>query len=71
MFEVLLITSLNSRRWILPKGWLMPAQAKMFPRIRPHPPTVTELREHGRKFPPNHLHESWADYLYWDSELEP
>ncbi|HEX4272082.1 MAG TPA: NUDIX domain-containing protein, partial [Rhizomicrobium sp.] len=22
--EVLLITSLNSRRWILPKGWLMP-----------------------------------------------
>ena len=55
----------------LTKGWLMPAQAKMFPRIRPHPPTVTELREHGRKFPPNHLHESWADYLYWDSELEP
>jgi hypothetical protein len=49
----------------------MPAQAKMFPRHRPHPPTVIELREHGRKFPPNHLHESWADYLYWDSELEP
>ena len=24
MFEVLLITSLNTRRWILPKGWLMP-----------------------------------------------
>ena len=37
----------------------------------PRQPTVTELRERGRKFPPNYLHESWADYLYWDSELEP
>ena len=32
---------------------------------------LMELREHGRRFPPNYLHESWADYLYWDSELEP
>ncbi|TIN55953.1 MAG: HNH endonuclease, partial [Mesorhizobium sp.] len=24
-----------------------------------------------RLFPPNHLHESWMDYLYWDVELEP
>lgn len=55
----------------LRKGGLMPAQAQMFPRTRPHPPTVHELRERGRKFPPNHLHESWTDYLYWDSELEP
>ena len=36
----------------------------MHPRQRPHQPTVTELRERGRKFPPNYLHESWADYLY-------
>ena len=49
----------------------MPNHAKMHPRIRPHQPTVNELREHGRRFPPNYLHESWADYLYWDSELEP
>ncbi|MBT4940926.1 MAG: HNH endonuclease, partial [Rhodospirillaceae bacterium] len=21
-------------------------------------------------FPPNYLHESWRDFLYWDSELE-
>ena len=53
------------------QGARMPNQAKMHPRIRPHQPTVNELREHGRKFPPNYLHESWADYLYWDSELEP
>ncbi len=25
----------------------------------------------GRLFPPNYLHESWMDYLYWDTELEP
>ncbi|PJN92607.1 HNH endonuclease, partial [Amaricoccus sp. HAR-UPW-R2A-40] len=22
------------------------------------------------KFPPNHLHDSWMDYLYWDAELD-
>jgi hypothetical protein len=53
------------------KGGRLPDQAGMHPRHRPHQPTVTELRERGRKFPPNYLHESWADYLYWDSELEP
>jgi hypothetical protein len=31
---------------------------------------VHELQERGRKFPPNHLHQSWLDYLYWDIELE-
>lgn len=34
-------------------------------------PTVHQLREVGRRFPPNHLHESWADFLYWDVELDP
>ena len=52
------------------KGGRMPNQAKMHPRIRPHQPTVIELREHGRKFPPNYLHDSWADYLYWDIIFE-
>lgn len=37
----------------------------------PHKPSVTELRNNGRLFPPNYLHDSWADYLYWDSVLEP
>src|SRR5690606_21667286 len=55
----------------LKKVGLMPAQSKFFPMIRPHPPSGNELRERGRKFPPNHLHDSWADYLYCDSELEP
>jgi hypothetical protein len=29
------------------------------------------LQENGRAFPPNYLHESWRDFLYWDTELEP
>jgi hypothetical protein len=29
------------------------------------------LHNNGRLYPPNHLHESWLDYLYWDVELEP
>jgi len=28
------------------------------------------LRNLGRRFPPNHLHESWMDFLYWDTELD-
>ena len=53
------------------KGGKLAAHTGMYPRHRPHKPTVTELRNNGRRFPPNYLHESWADYLYWDSELEP
>ncbi len=55
----------------LMKGGRLPQHIGMFPRILPHRPSVNELRNNGRRFPPNHLHESWADYLYWDSELEP
>lgn len=29
-----------------------------------------QLQEHGRAFPPNHLHETWHEWLYWDVELE-
>ncbi|PTX56070.1 5-methylcytosine-specific restriction endonuclease McrA [Litoreibacter ponti] len=36
----------------------------------PIQPTAPELMNMGRKFPPNHLHESWMDFLYWDAELE-
>ena len=39
-------------------------------RVPPREPTAEELRNCGRKFPPNHLHESWMDFLYWDAELE-
>ncbi len=53
------------------KGGRLAHHIGMNPRHPPHRPTVNELRNHGRRFPPNYLHESWADYLYWDSELEP
>ncbi len=36
----------------------------------PAAPGAEDLRNAGRRFPPNHLHESWVDYLYWDAELE-
>ncbi len=52
------------------KGSKLPKECKMFPIHKPYEPTVYELQENGKKFPPNFLHESWGDYLYWDSELE-
>lgn len=36
----------------------------------PAQPTTAEMHAHGRRFPPNHLHKSWLDFLYWDAELE-
>ena len=48
----------------------MPGEARMPPRAKPAYPTTYQLRENGRAFPPNFLHEDWRDYLYWDSELE-
>jgi 5-methylcytosine-specific restriction endonuclease McrA len=52
------------------KGNQLPKQCNMFPRKTPRQPTIYELQRHGKKFPPNFLHESWGDFLYWDSELE-
>jgi hypothetical protein len=36
----------------------------------PRQPGAEELRNLGRKFPPNHLHHTWLDFLYWDAELD-
>lgn len=54
----------------LSKANLMPAQCGMFPRRHPDAPTTYELQENGRAFPPNFLHKSWRDFLYWDAELD-
>lgn len=40
------------------------------PLWRPFEPTAYQLANAAREFPPQHLHESWLDYLYWDAELE-
>ena len=39
-------------------------------RQSPIKPTSWHLQEHGRGFPPNFLHDTWHDWLYWDIELE-
>lgn len=39
-------------------------------RKKPGQPDAMELMNMGRKFPPNYLHESWMDFLYWDAELD-
>ena len=54
----------------LRKGSRLPRECHMHPRMEPRQPTTWELQDNGRGFPPNYLHESWRDYLYWDSELE-
>ena len=54
----------------LRKGGRTPAQAKMPLLVRPIRPTSWQLQERGRAFPPNYLHETWRDWLYWDVELE-
>jgi len=54
----------------LRKGNKLPGQCNMHPLLRPSAPNMWQLQENGRAFPPNYLHESWRDYLYWDSELQ-
>ena len=36
---------------------------------KPIQPSPEDLLNKGRKFPPNYLHHSWEDFLYWDTEL--
>lgn len=52
------------------KGGRTPQQARMRLNVEPIRPTSWQLQERGRSFPPNYLHESWRDWLYWDIELE-
>ena len=54
----------------LRKGSKSLRQSGLSLRKPPRQPGAESLRNMGRKFPPNHLHESWIDFLYWDAELE-
>ncbi|MDA8009905.1 MAG: HNH endonuclease, partial [Alphaproteobacteria bacterium] len=54
----------------LAKGSRLPNECDMHPRTPPQQPTSFTLQKQGRKFPHKHLHESWMDFLYWDSELD-
>ncbi len=55
----------------LRKGHRMPREVGIHPLRPPRQPTAYELQENGRAFPPNYLHESWRDFLYWDTVLDP
>jgi 5-methylcytosine-specific restriction endonuclease McrA len=55
----------------LRKGNRTPHECGMPPKTRPFQPTAYHLQENGRSFPPNFLHQSWRDFLYWDTELDP
>jgi 5-methylcytosine-specific restriction endonuclease McrA len=52
------------------KGSKLPKHCGMYPRQTPREPTIYDLQRNGQKFPPNFLHESWGDFLYWDTELD-
>ena len=54
----------------LRKGNRSLKQSGLSLRRRPMQPTVEDMRNAGRRFPPNYLHDSWLDFLYWDAELE-
>jgi 5-methylcytosine-specific restriction endonuclease McrA len=43
---------------------------EMRPMRAPFVPTASDLLAAKRAYPPNYLHETWLDYLYWDSELK-
>jgi 5-methylcytosine-specific restriction endonuclease McrA len=55
----------------LRKGNKLPVESGLHPRRKPIEPTNFQLQENGRGFPPNFLHDSWRDFLYWDTELDP
>jgi 5-methylcytosine-specific restriction endonuclease McrA len=46
-------------------------RTNMKPLRAPFVPTARDLIAAKRAFPPNYLHATWLDYLYWDTELEP
>ena len=52
------------------KGSLSCIDANMKLIRKPKKPSHYELREMGKLFPPNYLHHTWNDFLYWDSVLE-
>jgi 5-methylcytosine-specific restriction endonuclease McrA len=54
----------------LRKGARSLAQVGFHLRKPPCQPEASKLRNLGRKFPPNHLHDTWMDFLYWDAELD-
>ena len=53
------------------KGGRLLANSGLSLQQKPYEPSTEDLHKNGKNFPPNFLHKSWMDYLYWDVELEP
>ena len=53
------------------KGGRLYENSEMSLQQTPYQPSTEDLHRNGKNFPPNFLHKSWIDYLYWDVELEP
>ena len=53
------------------KGGCLYDNSEMSLQQIPYQPSTEDLHRNGKNFPPNFLHKSWIDYLYWDVELEP
>jgi len=53
------------------KGGRLYENSGMILSQKPFRPSTEDLHRNGKNFPPNFLHKSWMDYLYWDVELEP
>ena len=53
------------------KGGRLIERSKMQLNYKPYQPSTEDLHRNGKNFPPNFLHKTWVDYLYWDVELEP
>jgi 5-methylcytosine-specific restriction endonuclease McrA len=54
----------------LRKGSKSLKQSGLHLRRPPCQPSPEEMQNVGRRFPPNYLHQSWMDFLYWDAELD-
>ncbi len=52
------------------KGNKLSNDIGMIPLKKPFTPSQKFLKNLGRSFPPNFLHNSWLDYLYWDVSLK-
>lgn len=35
----------------------------------PQTPTFSQLQNLARRYPPSEIHETWEDYLYFESEI--
>ena len=52
------------------KGSLSCNEAKMKLVKNPKRPSQHDLKNAGKLFPPNYLHHTWNDFLYWDTVLD-